>query len=210
MLSPQNNARFLTRSTAHFRSSPVTRPSSLPLLMFQEAAGRVRVARIQRFAFAVNVLDHTVFVNDKRGAMRHGKLVVQDSVLRRHIAGEIAQQRESYTYLFGIRFVRKLTVNANSEYLGSRLLEFGDISLIRLEFLRSTTGESEDIKSQDDILLSQELAERNFVAALIGKREVRRLVANLQRPGLRRQRTRQRQQRRSRHHTNLGLHGEAS
>jgi hypothetical protein len=36
--------------------------------------------------------------------------------------------------------------------------EFGDISLIRLHFLRSTTGKGKDVKRQHDVFLAFEIA----------------------------------------------------
>jgi hypothetical protein len=47
------------------------------------------VTRIQGLRFAVDVLDYTLFIDNKRGAMRHRELVIQDSVLRRNLNGAV-------------------------------------------------------------------------------------------------------------------------
>jgi len=146
----------------------VTGHSSWVLPVLQKAALRVGVVGIQCLALAVNVLDHPFFIDDKGGAMRHGELVVQDAVFRRNLAREITQEGEGHTDLLGVSLVGKLAVHADPQHLGSCLLEFGDISLIRLQLLRSTSGEGEHVKRQHHVLLPQKLIERNLVAVLIG------------------------------------------
>jgi hypothetical protein len=86
----------------------------LTLAVFQDAARRVGVAGIQGVLLAVDVLDHPVFVDDKRGAMRHRELVIQDPVLGGNLAREIAQQGEGYADLLGVGLVGKLTVDTDS------------------------------------------------------------------------------------------------
>jgi len=55
-------------------------------------------------------------------------------------------------------FERGSAVHADAENLCFRVGEFGDISLIRLNLLRSATGEGQHIKGQHDVLLAFELA----------------------------------------------------
>ena len=50
-------------------------------------------------------------------------------------------------------------VHADAENLRVCVTEFGDISLIRLHFLRSTTGKGEDVKGEHDVLLAFEVTE---------------------------------------------------
>ncbi len=106
--------------------------SLLPFPVFQKAARRVGVVRIQSLSFAIDVLDYSLFVDDKRGPMRHREFVVQDPVLGRDLARKIAEQGKSHPDLLGEGLIGELTVDADSQYLCSRLLEFGGISLIRL------------------------------------------------------------------------------
>lgn len=62
--------------------------------------------------------------------------------------------------LFGKLPIGGNAINANSENLSISSFEFGDISLIRLKFLRSTTGECQHIEGKHDILLPLKVAER--------------------------------------------------
>jgi hypothetical protein len=100
------------------------------------------VVWIQSLALTVDVLDHSIFVDHKCGAMRHRKLFVQDSVFRCNFASEIAEERERDADLLGIGLVCELAIDAYAQNRGACLLEFGDISLIRLELLRSPSSES--------------------------------------------------------------------
>jgi hypothetical protein len=72
--------------------------------------------------------------------------------------------------------------------LRAGLLEFGDISLIRLELLGSAPGEGEYVESQYDVFLPKEIAQLYLLAGLIGQAEVRGFVAHLEWSSLRCQR----------------------
>ena len=136
--------------------------------MFEHAARGVGIVRIQRLRLAINVLDGPALVDYERRAMRHWEVAVQDPILRGHFAREVAEQREGNADLLRISLVGELTVNADSQYLGSGLREFGDISLIRLEFLGSPTGEGKHIERQYHVLLAHELAKRDLITILVG------------------------------------------
>ena len=146
-------------SCCEHRGSTLVTAFLLPFAVFQEAARRVGVVGIQGLALAVDVLNHPVFVDHKRGAMRNRELIVQDPIFCRDFASEIAKQGEGHADLLGVGFVGELTVDAHSQYHGAGLLESGNISLIRLKLLRSTTGEGEHIKRQHHVLLPQKLIE---------------------------------------------------
>ena len=178
----------------------------LRFTMLQKAARRMRVVRIQSLALAVDVLDHTVLINDKRGAVRHREFVIQNAVLGCGFACEIAKEGEGDADLLSVCFIGKLAVNTDSQNLRSGSFELGNISLICLEFFRSTTRKRKDVKCQHHILFAEKLTERNLVAVLIGQCEVRRLVADLERPGLRCQRACQCQNRGARHEAKPSLH----
>ena len=77
-------------------------------------------------------------------------------------------------------FVGGRTVDADSEDLSTRLLKFGDISLIRLKFGRSTPGEGEDIECQHYVLLPKKLAQGYLLTVLIRQGEIRRLIAYIE------------------------------
>jgi hypothetical protein len=100
--------------------------------MFQKAAGRVRACGVDGRRVSLDVPDDAFLVHDKRGPVGKAALLVQDPVLSRNRPLKIAQQRKTETFLFGEGPVGRRTVNTDAQNLGVRLLEFGDISLIRL------------------------------------------------------------------------------
>ena len=86
------------------------------------------------------------FVHDERGARGNAAVLVKDTVVLNHLAFEIAEQREGNSDILGEAFVSGKAVNTDPEHLRLRSIEFGDISLIRLQFFRSTTGEGQYIE----------------------------------------------------------------
>ena len=85
-----------------------------------------------------------------------------------------------------ILFVSGIAVHANAEHLCVCCFEFGDISLIPLQFFRSTPGEGQDIESEDHILLAFEVTQfvSNRLAVCVDDSarqiEVGRRIANFQ------------------------------
>ena len=61
-------------------------------------------------------------------------------------------------------FERGHAVHTDAENLCFRVGEFGDISLIRLDLLRSAAGEGQHVEGQHDVLLAFELAQRICLA----------------------------------------------
>lgn len=97
-------------------------------------------------------------IDQERGAIAKALLFVEDSIILDDGAFEIAEEWKRNSDL-----LCKLTVGGNAVYthaedLGFGGFEFGDISLIRLQLLRSTTGECQHIDRQHDILLAFEIA----------------------------------------------------
>ena len=66
---------------------------------------------------------------------------------------------KSNAILFGEFAVGGNAVYAEAENLCVGRFEFGDISLIRLHFLRSTTGEGQHVNGQHDVFLALEVTE---------------------------------------------------
>lgn len=93
----------------------------------------------------VDVLNDPLFVDDEGRAIAEALLFIEDPVILHDGALEIAEYWESYANLLGEFTVRGNAVNTESENLGVGCFEFGNISLIRLQFLRSTTGECQHI-----------------------------------------------------------------
>src|SRR5215831_5973150 len=153
--------------------------------MLQQAARGTGPTRVDGILAHIDMLDSAFLIDDERGAV--GKLLffVEDAILLGDRSLEVAQEREIDSLLFGKRRVGGRAVDADAQHLGSGLLEFGDISLIRLELLGSATGECQNVESQHDIFLSQKIAQLHLLAGLVGQAEVRGSVANLEGSGLR-------------------------
>ena len=90
--------------------------------------------------------------------------------------------------MLGEDLVRRGTVHADPEHLCAVIFELGDISLIRLELLRSTAGKGEHVERQHHVLLARKIAELHLLAVLVGQGKVRRFVAHVGRRCLRRHR----------------------
>src|SRR5438309_5729555 len=129
------------------------------LLVRQDVACILGACRIDSFAAFFDMLDDSVLVDHEGCPIAVAALFIEDAVVSYHRAFEITQQRKGQAILFGKFAIGGHAVNANAENLGVGRVEFGDISLIRLHFFRSTTGEGQDIKGQYDTLLTFEVAE---------------------------------------------------
>ena len=141
----------------------------------------MRAARVDGGCILVDVPDDAFLVHHKRGPVGESALFVEDSVFLGNGSLEITEERVSDLKLLGIFFVGKSAVDADAENLSVGLFEFGDISLIRLELLRSTAGKRQNVKRQDDVLLSSEFTELDFLALGVRQSKVRRPIAHRQR-----------------------------
>src|ERR1051326_7307129 len=127
-----------------------------------------------------DVLNDSVFIDHEGRPVTESLVFIEDSIISHYRAFEITEQRKRYGVLFGELAVRGDAVNANAENLGVRGFEFGNISLICLHFLRSTTRKSQDIKGQHHVLITLEVAK--FIGLAVGapERKVWRCLADLQ------------------------------
>ena len=114
--------------------------------MRQDVASILGAGRVDGFVAFLDVLDNSILVDDERRAVPVAAFFVEDAVVLDDRVLYVAQDRKSNPVLFRELRIGKGTVNAESENLCIICFEFGDISLIRLKFLRSTTGESENIE----------------------------------------------------------------
>jgi hypothetical protein len=105
-----------------------------------------------------DVLDDSVFVDHESSAIAVTTFFVVHAVVFYGCVLDVAEDGKRDADLFGKFRISKRAVHAESKNLSIIRFEFGDISLIRLHFLRSTTGERENINSQYDILLAFEVA----------------------------------------------------
>jgi len=135
---------------------------------------------IDRDVTFVDVLDDSFFIDHESRAIAEALLFVEDAIVFDDSAFEIAEYRESNSNLFCEFAVGGNTVNTHSENLRVGGFEFGDISLIRLQFLRSTTGERQYVDREYDVFLPFEIAE--LVGLSIGgtKRKLRSFVTDFQ------------------------------
>jgi len=92
----------------------------------------VRSCGVDGGGILFNVADDASLVHDKSGPVGEAVLFVQDAVLLGNGPLKVAQEREAEAFLFRKGFVGERAVHTDAEDLRARLLEFGDISLIRL------------------------------------------------------------------------------
>jgi hypothetical protein len=104
----------------------------LLLLVLQETTGLPGAARIDGGLVLVDVLDHTVLVHHERSPVGKAVLLIKDAVVFGNRSLEVAKKGEGDADLFGECGVGRRAVHADTQNLGTRLLELGDISLIRL------------------------------------------------------------------------------
>ena len=126
--------------------------------MLEHVTGLDHSGRIDRHVSFVNVPDDAFFIDQEGGAISKALLLVEDTIILDHGAFEIAEDGERNSNLFCEFAVGGNTVDTHSKNLSLVGFEFGDISLIRLQFLRSTTGKGEHIDRQYDIFLTFEIA----------------------------------------------------
>src|SRR5262249_29295714 len=102
----------------------------------------------------VDVLDDAFFIDHEGSAIAEALLLVKDAIVFHDGAFEIAEDRKGNAKLFGEFAVGGNTVYTHTENLSVGCVEFGDISLIRLHLLRSTTGKRQYIDCEYDVFLT--------------------------------------------------------
>ena len=150
------------------------------LLMLEDVASLDYSGRIDRYISFVDVPDDAFFIDQEGGAISEALLLVEDAIVLNDGAFEIAEYGECDSDLFCEFSVSGNAVDTHSENLSLVCLEFGDISLIRLQFLRSTTGKGEYINRQYDIFLTFEIAQLVLLSVSGAQRKVRSFVSDLQ------------------------------
>ena len=167
------------------RRAPTAKSGRASTLLGRNAgANRVSAGWVDGRVSLLDVLDDAVAIHHKGGPSGQAVILVQDAVILGDLVGHIAEQGKVHADFIGEFLVGYETVDTDAQNLSSGGFEFGDISLIRLEFLRSTTGKSEHVKSQHHVL-ALEVAQLDLLAILVAHGEVRGLVAHLQMCGWR-------------------------
>ena len=118
---------------------------------------------IDRDVSFVDVLNDSFFIDHESSAVSETLLFVEDAIVFDDSAFEITEYRESNSNLFCEFAVGGNAVDAHAENLRVGGFEFGDISLIRLQLLRSTTSERQYIDRKYDVLLSFEIDRKSVV-----------------------------------------------
>ena len=121
-----------------------------------------------------------VLIDHEGDAVGEEASKIEDSVSLGYLFLSVTQQRETRTGFLGKLAVPVLAVEADPQHLRARGLELGDITLIRLDLFRSTGRGGTDIKGQDDGFPASEVRELYDLAILIGQREIRGAVTDLQ------------------------------
>ena len=138
-----------------------------------------RLVGIGRLAAFRDRANHSLAVDHKGNALGHVNQWIEDAVLLRHFLVFVAQNRKRNVQFVGEIFVALGRIHADPDHLGARLLEFSNISLIRLKLLPSARGESANVEGQHHALFAAEIAEPDGMAVLIIEDEVRGGLANL-------------------------------
>jgi len=136
----------------------------LAVLIFQAGANGDGGVGVDGAAALLDVLDFSFLIDDDRGALRPFVFFalhvvrLHDAVRDEDLFVHVAEERESYLDFFGEGGVGGGTVDADSEDNRITCFELGQISLIGLEFFRSTTCECQDVEGKDDVFLSAIIA----------------------------------------------------
>jgi hypothetical protein len=139
------------------------------------SSGRVNSRRA-----LLDVADDAFLVDDESCPAADEVLLVEDAVGMDRLALDVAQEREGRADVLLESPVGGEAIDADAEDLSVALLEVGDISLIRLQLLRSTAGEGQHVEGQRDVLLAAEVRELDGLTFRIGEGEVWGSVADLQ------------------------------
>jgi hypothetical protein len=117
------------------------------LLLFRQAAGLKGAGGIDGIGAFIDVANDAVFIDHKRDAVRKQAGEVEDSVRLRDLLLGVRQQRKAGAGLSRELAIPLLGVETYAQNLRARGLKLGDITLIRLDLLRSTWRRGADVES---------------------------------------------------------------
>ena len=115
--------------------------------------------RIDRDVSFVNLPNDAFFIDQEGGAISKALFLVEDAIVFNDSTFEIAENRKCNSELFCEFAVGGNAVDTHSEGLSLIAFELGDISLIRLQLLRSTPGEGQYVNRKYDVFLAFEIAQ---------------------------------------------------
>ena len=159
------------------------------MFLVQVRANRQSVVRIDRGIAFFDVLDNTVLVYDDIGALSPlvgitlNVVAFKDAVSGQHLLVHIAQEREFDVDLLGESGVGRGRIHTDAEDFRIGGINFAavDSRLDRLELLRSTTSEGENVNGQKDVLFALKVAELDWLPLIAQKGEIGSWVADFER-----------------------------
>ena len=124
--------------------------------------------------------DDSVFINYESGAATDEPLLVKDAVSFDHLSLHVAEQGEGHPYVFSKPPIGGEAVNTDADDLRVALFEIGEISLIRLQLLRSTPCEGQHVEGERDVLLPTEITEFDRLPLRVCESEIRSHLTDLE------------------------------
>jgi len=143
------------------------------LAVIEKIAGFQRVHWVNCLATVLNLLDDAILVDQKSHPLGNVDHWHQDSIFAANGPIGIAEDGIGKAQRLRKSLVFCGTIHTDSNHLRASALKFGDISLIRLEFLGSAPGKSLDVKSQNDVLLAFEIAQLDGFSMLVRQSKIR-------------------------------------
>jgi hypothetical protein len=155
----------------------------------QVGADRQGVVWIDGGVALFDVLDDAVFVYDDVGPLRPlvgvalNIVALEDAVGGQHPLIHIAQKRELDVDLLGEGGIGRGGIHADAKNFRIGGINFAavDSRLDRLELLRSTTGESEDVNGKEDVFLALVVAELDRLPLVAQQGEIRSGISHFER-----------------------------
>lgn len=139
--------------------------------------------RIHGAVTLFDVLNFSCFIDNNGSSLRPLIFAalhivgLQYLVRRQHFLVHVAEKRKRDSDLLGECGVGGGTVDADSEDDGVACVEFGQISLIGLKFLRSTAGKCQDVEGKNDVFLAAIIAQLHLLPLVAEQREIGRNVS---------------------------------
>jgi hypothetical protein len=122
---------------------------------------------IHRIVIDLHFYDLTALIDQVIHPPRCFIFGIVEAVLLGDVTAPVAQQREGDADFFRPRRIAEGAIHTYTQDLGVRSFQFLQILLEVLHLGRSTTGESENIKCQRDILLAAEVVQGNGLPACV-------------------------------------------
>jgi hypothetical protein len=118
------------------------------------------------------VPDNAFLVDDEGGAAADEAFLIKHAVGSDRLSFDVTEQGETHTYIFLKALVGGKAVNADAYDLRVALFEVSDISLICLQFFRSTPCEGQHVEGQGHVLFATEVTEFNGLSIRVSEREI--------------------------------------